>query len=218
MPVAAVVVVVVMIMIMVMVVIMMMMPVSVAVARVSAAHGREGLDHVAHGSAKTFQHRLDDVVAQDEDAVGGDRSGKVSVADMPCEFGQMDSVTGADVVELLRRRADLDLASVFKHEPVAIGQCDRLGQVDENLAAIGKFDGAAAQMPLVMRQHGTARDFPGSIAAISERNSAWELGEIGVEREFHENATCVEAWRHSAPNTLSAQMPGCRAAHIGYCL
>ena len=44
------------------------MPMRVA-AGIGAAHRMERLGHFGHGRAQPFQHRLDDVVAQDEDAV-----------------------------------------------------------------------------------------------------------------------------------------------------
>ena len=92
------------------------MVVTVAVAGIGAAHRREGLDHVGHRRAESFQHRLDDMVAQDEDAVGLDRGGEMAVADVPGEFGEMHRVARADVVELLRRGDDLDVAAVVQHQ------------------------------------------------------------------------------------------------------
>ena len=85
-----------------------------------------------------------------------DRRGEMPVADVPGELGEMHAVLGADVVKLLGCRGDLDLPSVLQHQPVAVGEHDGFGQVDQHLAPLCELDGAAAQMPLVMRQHGLA--------------------------------------------------------------
>ncbi len=74
-----------------------------AVAGIGAAHRRERLDDIGHRRAEAFEHRLDDMVAQDEDAIGLDRRGEMAVADMPGKLGEMHRVARADVVELFRR-------------------------------------------------------------------------------------------------------------------
>lgn len=50
-------------------------------------------------------------------------------------LGQMNMAQGADVVERLLRGDDLDMAAILKHQPVAIAQSNRLGQVDQYLVA-----------------------------------------------------------------------------------
>ena len=56
-------------------------------AGIGAGERREGLDRIRDGGAEPLQHRLDDVVAQDEDAAGLDGGGEMAVADVPGEFG-----------------------------------------------------------------------------------------------------------------------------------
>ena len=106
-----------------------------AMAGIGAAHRLERLGDVAHRSAEPFQHRLDDMVAQDEDAVGLDCRGEMAVADMPGELGQMHGVAGANVIDLFMRGDDLDMAAVLQHQPVAVVQGDRLRQIDQHLLA-----------------------------------------------------------------------------------
>ena len=84
-------------------IVVVMVVVPMAVAGIGAAHRREGFHHVGHLRAQSFQHRLDDMVAQDEDAVGADGRGEMPVADVPGQFGEMHGVARADVVELLGR-------------------------------------------------------------------------------------------------------------------
>ena len=129
-----------------------MMVVRMAVTRIGAAHRRKGLDDISHRRAEAFEHRLDDMVAQDEDTIGLDGGGEMPVADVPGKLGEMDRIACADVVKLFGRRADLDQAPVLQHQPVAVGERHGLGKIDQHFAAIGEFDGPAAQMPLVMRQ------------------------------------------------------------------
>ena len=97
------------------------------------------------------------MVAQDEDAVRLDCRGEMAVADVPGELGEMHRVARADVVEFFLGRDDLDMPAVFEHQPVAMAEHDGLGKVDEHLAAVDEFDGAAAQMAFVMGQHGRRR-------------------------------------------------------------
>ena len=63
------------------------------------------------------------------------------------------ALLGTDVVERFLGRDDLDVTAILQHQPVAIVQGHRFGQVDQHSIATGRFDGAAAQMPLVMGQH-----------------------------------------------------------------
>src|SRR5690349_13949109 len=111
-----------MIMVMVVVVMAMMVMVvvrmAVIVTGIGAAHRAERLRNLAHRGAETLQHRLDDMVAQDEDAVGLDRRREVAVADVPGKLGQMNGVAGTDVVDLFWCGDDFELAAVFQHQPV----------------------------------------------------------------------------------------------------
>ena len=175
------------------------MPVIVMIVRVAgmgAAHRRKRFDDVGQGRAEAFQHRLDDMVAQDEDAAGLDRGGEMPVADVPGKLGEMGAVACADVVELFRRRGDLDLAAILQHQPVAVVERDRLQEVDQHLAPLygpfGQFDGAAAQMPLVMRQDRLAGNSAGCIASRRDGHGAGKFRKVGVELKLHWTAGVVE--------------------------
>ena len=134
----------------------MVMRVAVTVAGISAAHWVEWCDDVLDLGAQPFEHRLDDMVAQDQDAIRRDRGGEMAVADVPGELGEMKRIPGPDRVERLVGGGDLDHAAALDRQGVAGRQHHRLGQVDQNLATLDGFDHAPAQMAFVMLEDGAA--------------------------------------------------------------
>ena len=143
----------------------------------------------------SYSHGLEravhDGLVADSDSLAAwlDRRRKMPVADMPGKFGQVHAIASADVVDLFRRCDNLDLAAAFQHQPVAVVQCHGFGQVDQHLAAVGKLDGASAQMALVMGQNGAAGWRGGTgFSGRQHRDRARKFGEIGVEVEFHRMA------------------------------
>ena len=135
------------------------------------------------------------MIAQDKDATGFDGGCQMAAADVPGKLGEMRRVARANVVKLLRRRADHDQATVLQHQPVAVAERNGLRQVDQNLAAIGQFDGAAAQMPLVMREDSLANDLACRAAGGRDGDGARQFGEVGVEGEFHEKRRFFSNWK-----------------------
>ena len=77
--------------------------VTMGAAGIGAAERVERLHDLAHHGAQPFEHRLDDMVAQDEDPLGLDRGGEVAVADVPGEAGEMDRIAAADLEQVPRR-------------------------------------------------------------------------------------------------------------------
>src|SRR4051794_15986552 len=65
---------------------------AVAVAGIGAANRIELRNDLLDIRAEAFEHRLDDVVAQDDNPVGLDRGGKVAIADVPGEFRDMEGI------------------------------------------------------------------------------------------------------------------------------
>ena len=61
----------------------MAMPMLMALPGISAAHRMKRLAHVMHMCAKAFEHRLDDMVAQDKDAPRFDLRRQMPIADVP---------------------------------------------------------------------------------------------------------------------------------------
>ena len=97
------------------------------------------------------------MVAQDEDALRLDAAARWRLPICQASSARCTGIAGADVVDLFRGRDDLGMPAIVQHQPVAVFQRRRLGQIDQNLVAIGKLDDPAAQMPLVMRENGTYR-------------------------------------------------------------
>lgn len=131
--------------------------VRVAVAGIGAANRIELSLHLFDMSPEAFEHRLDDVIAQDQDAAGFDGRGKVAVADVPGEFRDVNRIATADRIERLLGRCDLDDAARFNHESIAGGQNHRFRQIDQNFAAIGQPDHASAQVALIMLKNSPAK-------------------------------------------------------------
>eukprot|EP01042_Synura_sphagnicola_P032354 gene32355-biopygen31008 len=135
----------------------MVMRVAVAVAGIGAAYRVERRDDVLDPGAEPFEHGLDDMVAQDQDAVRRDRRGEMAVADMPGELGEMERIPGPDRVERLVGGGDLDHAAALDRQGVAGGKHHRFGEVDQDLGAVAGLDHAPAQMAFVMLEDGAAQ-------------------------------------------------------------
>jgi hypothetical protein len=122
-------------------------------ARVRAAQRAEPCAHVGDTGAEPFEHRLEDVIAQDQDAVGMDGCGEMAVADVPGELGEMHRVARPDLEQLFLCSNDAGTASVVEEERVAVRQHERFGKVDKDSFAAAQDEDAAAQMALVMLEH-----------------------------------------------------------------
>jgi len=153
------------------------------------AHQRlEGRDDMNHGGAEPFQHRLDGVVPQDQDAVLRYRRRQVPAADMPAQLGQVDGAERPDLEKLLGGRLDLDMSAIVEDQAIACPQSRRFDEIDEDAAAVLERQRLAAQPPLVMGElHDTRRLFF-SGAARHYPARARKLREIGVRGEFHARA------------------------------
>ena len=118
------------------------MPVRVIVPmhRLEARHDR------ADGGAEPFQHGADDVIALDQDAILVDLRRQMTVAEMPGEMTQRACGAGNHLVEFLLRCDDCDRAAVRQHQPIAIGEEHRFGQIDHDLLALIGGDELAAEM------------------------------------------------------------------------
>ncbi len=148
-------------------------PVSVSMTRIGAADRREGLGHVADLGAEPLEHRLDDMIAQDEDAVGGNGCRQMPVADVPGEFEEMNAVARAHFMEILVGGFNRHHAPVLQQEFVAGAEYHRLGQIDEHRSSIGQSDRLAAEVTFVVRQDdghaGRSRRIGPSIGRVPDR-------------------------------------------------
>lgn len=129
-----------------------------AVSGIGAAHRIELRDDLLDPRAEPFEHRLDDMVAQDQDAGRLDRGGQVAIADMPGQMRQMHRILPKNLVERLIGGGDLDTATIAENQRVAGVEHHGLRQVDHNLAAIDQFDEPTTQVAFIMLQDGAARN------------------------------------------------------------
>lgn len=172
------------------VVVTMFMPMP-AMAVIRAMHRLEWFDRIANGRAKANQHVADDMVAADQYPVFVDLRGEMPVAEMPGEMAQRGAFACPHLVEFFFSRDDFGQTAIVQNQPVAMFQHDRFGQIDQQLAASGQFQNLSAQMPLIVLQNDSRkrRGKVGCVIPARDLPSAGQLGEIGVEGEFH------GAWR-----------------------
>ena len=128
---------------------------------VSAACRLERFFDLPHGSAQTFQHGTNDVVAQDEDSLFLDLRRKMPVAQMPGKLDQVKTILRFDFEQLFIRRPDLDQVAVLHHQKIAMGKQHGFLQVQHHHLIILQMQKLAAQMPLVMRQGDITGSFVG---------------------------------------------------------
>lgn len=83
----------VLVMTMMMFVVMMRMP-----ATIGATQRAENCRYIRNPGTKPLKHRLDDVIAKDEDAIDLDLRREMPVPDMPGELGYVERITPADFV------------------------------------------------------------------------------------------------------------------------
>lgn len=129
---------------------------AVAMSGIGAAHRVEGRHDLLDLGAEPMEHRLDDVVAQDQDAVSCDGRRQMAVADMPGKLGQVVRIAAADGVERLVGGCDLDGAATLDRQRVTRCEHDRFREIDQDLPTVARLDHAAAQVTLVMLEHGAA--------------------------------------------------------------
>ena len=67
-----------------------------AVSRIGAAQRTERLQDLADRGAEPFEHRLDDMVAQDQDSLGLDLGGEMAIADVPGKAGEVNGDRGRE--------------------------------------------------------------------------------------------------------------------------
>jgi hypothetical protein len=133
--------------------VMMVVAMRMGVSVICAAHRLERLAHLTHCRAQSAEHRLDDVVALDQDAARLDLGRQMPVADMPGESQERFGALGADLQKRFLGRDHLGVTAVVEDQPVAMGEGDRIRQIDEYLIAVLKGEHLAAQMTLVMGEH-----------------------------------------------------------------
>ena len=123
-----------------------------ALGMIGAPRRLERLVDLEDDGAEALQHGADDMIAEDDDAIFLDLSGKMPVAEMPGELDQMGAVATADFEKFLVGGEDLDQFAVVAHQQVAIGEKHRILEIEHDHLAIFQMQQLAAQMAQIMRQ------------------------------------------------------------------
>jgi len=110
--------------------------VGMAATGIGTAFGIERRFDLDHAGAKPFHHRLDDVVASDPQAIGGNLRRQMTVAEMPGDPNQMLRVGAPYLDKRLRRRNHFDQPVIVEHQRVATAQCDRVFQVEQKFEPV----------------------------------------------------------------------------------
>jgi len=118
-------------------------------SRIGAAFGIERRLDLDDAGAETFHHFLDDVIAADAQATGGDLGRQVAVAEMPGKAHEMAGIGAADLDQRFRRSHHLDAAAVFQHESVAAAQGDGVFEIKQELQSARPRHCHAAAMAIV---------------------------------------------------------------------
>jgi mannose-6-phosphate isomerase-like protein (cupin superfamily) len=121
-----------------------------------------------HSCAKTRHHLLQHMIAPDADAVAGDLHIGVAVAEVPSEPNEFKRRPRRDFGERLGLSGDQNDATVIEHDAVAVAQCHRLVEVEQEFGAALAAEPDAAAMPVAGIEH----DDVGSIRWIPEARAA----------------------------------------------
>ena len=108
-----------------------------AAMTVGAALGGKGGHGGRDTRAKTAQHPLQHMIGADQQVVGGDLTGGVAVADMPCKARQR----AGDAQAGLKRGGDANQPPVLKPQGIAGVKADGFGKIDQKADARGRAGG-----------------------------------------------------------------------------
>lgn len=132
----------------------MLMPVMIVTAIgaviIGAAFGLERALDLAHGAALAADHLGEHMVVLDIDRVGGDLGRGMAIADMPGDAHQPQRVLGADFEQALRRSLDQDEPAVLQLDRVAVVQCRRLVEIEQDIEPAIALQRDAATVAVLM--------------------------------------------------------------------
>ena len=128
--------------------------VTVAATRISAGLRIERGFNRIDMTAKSLDHRLDDVVGSDADAVAEQLHRQMAVAEVPGDADEFSFVVGVNLKQRFGLRANANHPARGGNETVAIPQTDRLGQIDQHLGPGYRCqDDTSAEAAVVVDQH-----------------------------------------------------------------
>jgi len=129
-------------------------------AGIGAALGIEWRLDLDDAGAQPFDHRLDDVIAADAQALGHDLGRQMTIAEMPGDPDQMMRVASLDLEQRLRRRHHLDKPAILQHQGVPATQRNGVVEVEQEFQPARTRHRHAPPMPIVEVEHdGVGRRF-----------------------------------------------------------
>lgn len=120
--------------------------------------------------AEPLQHRLDDVIAADPQALCHQLRRQVAVAEMPSDADQLLRILAADFDQRLGGGHHFDHAAIFQHQRVAAAQRHCVFEIEQELQAAGADHCGAPAMPVVeIQHHGVGRGLIPTMLAFDVR-------------------------------------------------
>jgi hypothetical protein len=127
--------------------------VGMAAAGIGAAFGIERRLDLDHARAQPPDHRLDNVVAADPQALWHDLGRQMAVAEMPGDADQMMRVGAPDLGQRLGRSHYFDQPAILEHQRVAAAQRHRVFQVEQELKSPGAGHRHPPPVPIIEIEH-----------------------------------------------------------------
>jgi hypothetical protein len=121
--------------------------------RIRTALGIERRLDLDDARAQSRDHRLDDVIPADAQALGHDLRRQMAVAEMPGDANQMQGIGTPDLDQGFCGRDHLDQPAVFQHQRVAAAQRDRVFQIEQEFQPARPYHRHPPPVPVVEIEH-----------------------------------------------------------------
>jgi len=121
--------------------------------RIGATFGIERRLDLDDARAQSLDHRLDDVIPADAQALWHDLRRQMAVAEMPGDPNQMQRIGAADLDQRFGGRHHLDQPSILQHQRIAAAQRDRVFEIEQELEPAGTRHRHPPPVPVVKIEH-----------------------------------------------------------------
>jgi len=156
---------------------MFVMIVMVALAAVRTALRLKGSAHVYEICAEAVEHILDHMVGPNAKNLVLNFSGQMSISQMPCQAHASIGIFVSDFNEKFGSRLDLQPSSIIELQAIAIGHCNRLRKIEQDLfALVSRHPDATAMARLRVERQSVDRFFFRPIPGEAMDASAVHLG------------------------------------------
>lgn len=143
--------------------------------KIRPAFGIKGGFHSADLPTKSFNHRLDHMVAADAKAAADDLHRQMPVTQMPCEAREFLLGLRADLAERLGRPDDLDKPPVRETRGIAGPKRDRRGKIEKEAQAAHRFEHDPPAVAVVVVQNDRIGRLFAPIAAGDDRRGSQQV-------------------------------------------